>query len=274
MNNFAYGTKMTVEKNDVKEAFKTVVERFLMMNGLKVNREAFLRDAFSEYPELMGRIIAEGPQEVFDIEDLRRKASEVIDKDALGTSIISGITGLTSIIGLSLVGVGVDEVQSTAYIVRLAQKIAYLFGEDDFRKLPDVQSQCHILLLLGAMYGVDCATELLEKGIIVGGKKLGAALSKKALKKAGTEQLMQRILNEIAGRIGKQALESYVSKGFVVVGSAVSGAATWMSFRPLGEHLADVYLAAYKKKRNPLRRMKLKKDSRIPVASSRLSEAS
>ena len=96
---------------------------------IRVDREAFLRQQFAD-SKYLDEILKHGPQHVYTAESLRKKADGVIKKSTNQTTLASFVAGIPG--GPAAVAIGgADVAQYFGFAINLAQKIAYLFGEDD-----------------------------------------------------------------------------------------------------------------------------------------------
>lgn len=96
---------------------------------IRVDREAFLRQQFAG-SEYLDEILEHGPQHVYTAESLRRKADGLIKKSTNQTTLAAFVAGIPG--GPAAVAAGgADVAQYFGFAINLAQKIAYLFGEDD-----------------------------------------------------------------------------------------------------------------------------------------------
>lgn len=131
---------------------------------IRVDREAFLRQQFvnSEY---LDEILEHGPQHVYTAESLRRKADGVIKKSTNQTTLAAFVAGIPG--GPMAVAAGsADVAQYFGVAINLAQKIAYLFGEDDLLSDESELSEdakVRILVYLGVMFGASGAAMLIGK---------------------------------------------------------------------------------------------------------------
>lgn len=207
---------------------------------IRVNREEFLRKQFSSSPYIE-QIIQNGPQSVYTVDSIRKKASKVIKNSTNKTSLTSFASGLPSNIAVMLAAGGADVAQYFGFAINMAQKIAYLFGEDDLfnenknNNLSD-EATVKIIGYLGAMFGVSGATSIIAKTSTIAGKKVAA----QALTKTTWYPIVKRVGAIIGQKITKKTVEKTITKAVPVIGGVVSGGITYLTFKPLGNRLADV----------------------------------
>lgn len=139
---------------------------------IRVNREEFLRKQFSSSPYIE-QIIQNGPQSVFTVDSIRKKASKVIKNSTNKTSLTSFASGLPSNIAVMVATGSADVAQYFGFAINMAQKIAYLFGEDDlFNENNNLSDEATVKIIgyLGAMFGVSGATSIIAKTSTIAGK--------------------------------------------------------------------------------------------------------
>ncbi|MFV8240312.1 hypothetical protein ACNNM0_06000 [Aerococcus viridans] len=211
---------------------------------VRVNREEFLRNQFSSSPYIE-QIIQNGPQSVYTVETLRNKAKKVIKSSTNKTSLTSFASGLPSNIAVMLAAGGADVAQYFGFAINMAQKIAYLFGEDDLfnenntNNLSD-EATVKIIGYLGAMFGVSGATSIIAKTSTIAGKNIGKKVAAQALTKTTWYPIVKKVGAIIGQKITKKTVEKTITKAVPVIGGIVSGGITYITFKPLGNRLANV----------------------------------
>lgn len=257
--------KQIEEKGFSETAMATTQQMITKVAALpvvRVNREEFLRKTFgrSKYIE---EIVAQGPQAVFTTEALRDKANEIISSSTRKTSAASFVAGLPSNVVAMVAAGAADITQYFAFALNLAQQIAYLFGEDeifsnvdqvalaiagkDDLKLKDgtavpEEAQVRLISYLGAMMGVSGAGTLILKTSQKAGANIGKKVAAKALTKTAWYPLVKKTASLLGYKITKKTVESVISKAVPVIGGALSGGITYITFRPMGGKLADEFV--------------------------------
>lgn len=211
---------------------------------IRVDREDFLRKQFSSSPYIE-QIIQNGPQSVYTVDSIRKKASKVIKNSTNKTSLTSFASGLPSNIAVMVATGSADVAQYFGFAINMAQKIAYLFGEDDLfnenknNNLSD-EATVKIIGYLGAMFGVSGATSIIAKTSTIAGKNIGKKVAAQALTKTTWYPIVKRVGAIIGQKITKKTVEKTITKAVPVIGGVVSGGITYLTFKPLGNRLADV----------------------------------
>ncbi|NYJ02424.1 hypothetical protein HNR19_003122 [Nocardioides thalensis] len=207
---------------------------------VRVDREAFLRKQFGDSPHL-DVILAKGPQEVYSVESLRKKADSIIKSSATKTSAVSFASGLPANPAVMVAAGGADVAQYFGFAINLAQQIAYLFGEDELFETGELSeaAQVRIIAYLGAMFGAAGAAALVSQTSKVAGQNLGKKVAAQALTKTTWYPLVKKVGALVGRQVTKKTVEKTITKAVPVVGGIVSGGLTYVTFRPMGHRLAD-----------------------------------
>lgn len=231
-------------QNKMYEVLIQTVTAASQMPFVKVNREEFLRKEFSGN-EHIEKIIKDGPQSVFTSRALRKRAQKVIDNTTNKTSMASFLTGIPSSPVTAVASGGADIIQYFGFALNLSQQIAYLFGEDnlfngDYDKLPE-EVQIRIISYLGIMFGAGGSSALIASISKTAGKSIGKKITQKALTKTTWYPLVKKIGSTLGYKITKQTVGKSITKIVPVIGGVVSGSITYLTFKPMGNRLADTF---------------------------------
>lgn len=233
------------KKLDKEKLSTKTTELIAKASGLpmvRVDREGFLRKTFKGDPNI-DVILEKGPQAVYTVDSLNKKAKSIINGSTGKTAVASFLSGLPSNPGVALAAAGVDITQYFGFSINLAQKISYLFGAEEFKDLSSEEAQARIMLLLGSMFGIETAKNCLVRTTVVAGETVGKHVAAKALTKTTTwYPIVKKIAWEIGLKVNKQTVKDVIAKGFSVLGAVASAGITFVSFRPLGNNLANVYV--------------------------------
>ncbi|MGV3354889.1 hypothetical protein [Streptococcus orisratti] len=231
-------------QNKMYEVLIQTVTAASQMPFVKVNREEFLRKEFSGN-EHIEKIIKDGPQSVFTSRALRKRAQKVIDNTTNKTSMASFLTGIPSSPVTAVASGGADIIQYFGFALNLSQQIAYLFGEDnlfngDYDKLPE-EVQIRIISYLGIMFGAGGSSALIASISKTAGNSIGKKITQKALTKTTWYPLVKKIGSTLGYKITKQTVGKSITKIVPVIGGVVSGSLTYLTFKPMGNRLADTF---------------------------------
>lgn len=231
-------------EDELYKAALSMVSAASKLPVVRVNREEFLARHFGKSP-YFNQILDQGPQAVFTPESLRKKATEIINQSTTKTAAVSFVSGLPSNpVAMVALG-GADVVQYFGFAINLAQQLAYLFGEDDLfsdgtTDMPE-EAKVRVIAYLGAMFGAAGAAQLVAKTSVRVGANLGKQVASKALTKTVWYPVVKKVGSLIGQKITKKTVEKTITKAVPIIGGAVSGAITFVTFRPMGARLADVF---------------------------------
>ncbi len=228
---------------EAEEFAEKIIKRAASLTAVKINREAFLRAELKKHcPDIdVDLAIAETPAaagvpaQLIDV-----IASEAIDfetKKCAGLSFLAGIPG-----GVALVGtVPADLAQYFAHVMRIEQKLAYLYGWQTFLNDADEvddQTLMNLVVLMGVMLEVGGAANALTKfASDVAQKGVQKTIQRQALTKTAFYPILKKVLRVLGVQLTKESFSKTVSKVVPVIGGAVSGGPTYASFKPGAEKL-------------------------------------
>lgn len=211
---------------------------------VRVDREAFLRKHFAGSPHL-DVILRSGPQAVYAAESLRHKANSIIKSSSAKTSVASFATGLPGNPAVMVAAGGADVAQYFGFAINLAQQIAYLFGEDELfdggGQLSEA-AQMRVIAYLGAMFGAAGAAALVSQTSKQAGANVGKKVAAQALTKTAWYPLVKKVGALVGKQVTKKTVEKTITKAVPIVGGVISGGLTYVTFRPMGNRLADALM--------------------------------
>ncbi len=242
------------ENGNGKIDLEDVIIKGLKTPGIKINRAEFLaktlKKRFSQ--ETIDAAIAESPMRANIAQaEIDKMANEAINFER---TCVSGISAaLSAPGGVAMVAtVPADLMQYYAYLLRMAQKLLYLYGfpqidtEETGEKFDDGTMNT-LILCFGVMYGVAGA----NKALLTVAKALGAGLSKKFMQTAVTKGTIYPVLKAILKcfnvKLTKQLASKAINHSLPVIGGVIGGGITFFSFKSCGEKLkktlCDTYLS-------------------------------
>lgn len=242
------------ENGNGKIDLEDVIIKSLKTPGIKINRAEFLAKTLKKrFPqETIDAAIAESPMRANIAQaEIDKMANEAINFER---TCVSGISAaLSAPGGVAMVAtVPVDLMQYYAYLLRMAQKLLYLYGfpqidtEETGEKFNDGTMNT-LILCFGVMYGVAGA----NKALLTVARALGAGLSKKFMKTAVTKGTIYPVLKAILKcfnvKLTKQLASKAINHSLPVIGGVIGGGITFFSFKSCGEKLKktlrDTYLS-------------------------------
>ena len=223
-----------------------------------VDREEFLRKQFGSSPYI-DKIIEDGPQSVFTLDSLQRKAVDVIKNSTRKTTIASFAAGLMANPVTTIATASFDVTQFFGFALNLAQKIAYLYGEDElFSEIPEKGfagdlvkkdgeavpevAQMKMIAWLGAMMGVSGAGGLVLHTSKAAGISIGKKVASQALTQTAWYPVLKTVGSLLGFKITKKTVESFINNAVPVIGGFISGGMTYAAFNPMGQRLSDMFV--------------------------------
>lgn len=234
-----------MKKTDVNtgEILVDIISAAIQLPGVKVNRKTFLLEQFKDAPpEIKEIILARGPIKAKCSRDkLKRRAEKIVNDRTLissGASFAAGMPG-----GLAMAAtIPADTLQFYAVVLRMAQEIAYLYGEDDLwaEETLDMEKVTNQLILYcGVMLKVAGAAQTLR----IISSPLAKRIMKKLPQKTMTKTLYYAVVKSIVKTVGTNMTKSVFSKGAAkivpVIGGVVSGGMTMLTMKPMGMRLVE-----------------------------------
>jgi uncharacterized membrane protein len=238
--------------NEVK-AWNKILLAAMNIPGVKVDRDAFLEEQFSEYynPEQVAAIVADGPIGMIPTSILDRIAADCISHHTTittGTSFFAGLPG-----GLAMIGtIPADITQFYFHVFVIAQKLSYIYGYPDLCDEDGNFSEdaMHILtVFVGVMGGVAAAQKVLQELAEQIQRELLKHISKYALTHTVIFPLVMQTARILGIQVTKSSFSRSVAKVVPVLGGIVSGGLTYATYRMqakrLTRSLRDSMLTAY-----------------------------
>lgn len=215
------------QKNAI--SLESVIRTALQIPGVKVDREAFLNEQFQ----------GETPQ--CDRSALRERAQKIIHERTLlstGASFVAGLPG-----GFAMAAaIPADIIQFYGMALRMAQELAYLYGEEDLWNGDDSGDDSAInrlILYCGVMFGVSGASQAVRLMSSPLAKRILKKLPPNAMTKTFYYPIVKSVIKWFGVSVTKGLFAKGVSKAVPVIGGFVSGGITFATLRPMGQRLAD-----------------------------------
>lgn len=218
------------------ETLQIVIASAAQIPGVKISREKYLASAlrgkFS--PEVVALAIASSPAAAgISPDELSPIADASIRYEATKVTALSAVAGLPG--GLAAAGtVPADLAQYFAHVIRISQKLAYLYGwenifEGTAEELDD-EAKSLLILFMGVMFGANGAADAVAK---IAQNAAGAA-QKQIAQKALTKGVVYPVVKKVSGYLGvkmtRDVFAKGVSKVIPLIGGVISG----------GHHPGDV----------------------------------
>lgn len=224
--------------NIVPFDFDKVLALAVELPGVKIEREEFLQKYFSSRfdREIVARIVQTSPIRAGVNESvLYEIARECINYEKKKVSALSFATGSGG-----FVGIPADLAQYMAHLLRISQKLAYIYGYPEIRSIEgsmDEKTQKIILLFIGVMYGVSGANRVIAEISKSLGGKVGKDILRAALTKTAWYPLLKQVCKQVGIKVTKDALSKTTTKVFPVIGGVVSAGFSYYCFGKGAERL-------------------------------------
>lgn len=232
-----------VEQDEAEKFALKVIKAAASLKVIRIDRGKFLRTELKKHcPNAdIDRAVAETPgtagisPEVLDA--IAVKTIDFETKKCAALSFAAGIPG-----GLALAAtVPADLSQYFAHVMRVEQKLAYIYGWQSFLEEGDEvddETLAKFIMLLGVMMNVGGAANTINafaNNIArVGVQK---AIQKQALTKTAFYPILKKVLRVVGVQLTKETFAKGVSKVVPVVGGLISGGVTYATFKPGAETL-------------------------------------
>ncbi|WP_406357951.1 hypothetical protein OHB56_35795 [Streptomyces sp. NBC_01635] len=233
--------------------FSAVLLAAAKLPGVRINREAYLRSALARHcsEDDIRRAIEETPAAAgIPVEVLDKAANDSIRFETGKVSALSAAAGIPGIFALPAT-VPADVAQYFGHMVRIAQKLAYLYSWPDLfsDEGDDVDDATMgvLTLFFGVMFGTQSANAAVGKVAGMMSKQVAKKLPQKALTKGVVYPIVKKVAAYLGVQMTKQSFAKSVSKAIPVVGAVVSGGLTFATYLPMAKrlktHLSSLPLA-------------------------------
>ena len=199
--------------NIVPFDFDKVLALAVELPGVKIEREEFLQKYFSSRfdREIVARIVQTSPIRAGVNESvLYEIARECINYEKKKVSALSFATGSGG-----FVGIPADLAQYMAHVLRISQKLAYIYGYPEIRSIEgsmDEKTQKIILLFIGVMYGVSGANKVIAEISKSLAGKVGKDILRAALTNTAWYPLLKQCCKQVGIKVTKDALSKIPTK--------------------------------------------------------------
>lgn len=223
---------------------ENILAQALKVPGVRIPRDEFLKTALKGHcpDNVVELALAASPARAgIDRKIINRLANDAINIETTkvtGISAASGIPGGAAMIPAT----AVDIVQYFGFILRILQKLAYLYSFPDFdmgmEQISDSMMN-ELTWFVAVAFGVDGAA----KGIASIVQHASAYYTKRVAQRALTKTALYPLTKKIAAQLGykmtKQVFARGVTKAVPVAGALASGGITYFSFKICASRLKD-----------------------------------
>lgn len=228
--------------NDIN--FGLVLKEAAGLPMVRIDREAFLKTALSKHFDdaTVNKAIAVNPAYAgITTAEIKKIANSCIDYETTKVTMLSAAAGIPG--GLAMIGtVSADLAQYMGHILRIAQKLTYLYG---WQELFDESGQMDdgtanlLTLFVGVMFGVNGAAGAIVKISEAAAQKTAKALAQKALTKGMIHPIVKKVAPALGVKMTKDIFAKGVAKIIPIIGGVASGTVTYVTYKPMAKKLRD-----------------------------------
>ena len=233
--------------------FEKLLQATTSLPLVHIDRKDFLQKELNKYctDEVIKIAIEYNPAYAgISSEIINKIADSCINYETLKVSSLSFASGLPGGFGM-IAAIPADLVQYYAHILRIMQKLAYLYGWksliDDEDKIDDETNQL-LTLFTGVMFGVKGAVDIVTKLSTSMAQRISKTLASKALTKGVIYPIVKKVATILGVKMTKEIFAKSVSKIIPVVGGVISGGITFISYKPMSikfkKYLSGLNLAS------------------------------
>lgn len=240
---------MMAEEND---SFEKALTLAMTLPYVNVNREKFLKSTLSkQYSDQKVQIaIAQTPEEAgISLDTLDKLANNAIKYETTKVTSVSALAGLPG--GLAMVGtIPADTVQYLGHLLRVAQKLAYIYGWDQFISDEGMDDDMRntMTIFIGVMFGIETANAAIHQIARVAAAGAAKKIANKALTKGWLYPIVKKVAGLLSVRMTKDIFAKSVSKAIPFLGALTSGTLTYVTYKPMATKLKSKLSAVLREK--------------------------
>lgn len=222
--------------------FQEIIEASVRVPGVRIDRKEFLIKNLSKHfqEDTVNMAVEYNPAKAgISTKDLHKIAKSCINYETKMVTVISAATGLPGGYAMA-VSVPADLTQYFAHVIRVLQKLIYLYGwKDIFEEDGGIDDETLSLLTLfmGVMFEVQAANKVISKMAANAALRANKVIAAKPLTKGVVYPVVKKIALAITGKMNKTIFARGVSKIIPVIGAATSGGLTFITFKPMANRL-------------------------------------
>jgi hypothetical protein len=244
MSNTAVAYLDTVnEVRDSLPKFKDIVAQAARMPGVSVNRASYLSTTLGKrYGQRIIQAAIETTPARAGItdRDIERAARNSIAKERQRTTLISAAAGIPGGVAMAAT-VPADLVQFWMHLLRVLQKLSYLYGWGDLVSLngrePDDSKRAALVLFLAMMAGVEEADDALRSLAILRVSGAREAELRNALLREPYNSAVAASSAALSSRLATRVTGQVAEKTVPIVGGFISGKVSNASFNDMAKRL-------------------------------------
>lgn len=235
-----------MSKKEIEPAarFAQTLDAAIRLPGVRIDRESFLRSALGRHcsDEQLEQAVATTPAAAgVPLSVVDAAANVSIRYETGKAAALSAAAGLPG--GLMMAAtVPADLAQYFGHVLRVAQKLAYLYswpdlGVGDGSGGLDEETESLLTLFVGVMFGVSAAQSGVAKVAEMMAQQVVKKVPQKALMKGTIYPVVKKVTIALGGNTTKKIFANGLAKAVPVAGAAISGGLTFGTFRPMAKRL-------------------------------------
>lgn len=213
--------------------------------GVRIRRSDYLAAALKPHASAsqVGLAVSQSPAAAdVSLKTLTKLAADAVKLETGKVTGLSAAAGLPG--GLAMLGtVPADLAQYFGHLLRVCQKLAYLYGWPDLfggnDKLP-VATRNLLVLFVGTMFDSQAAQLGLARAASLVAHEAEHQLPTQALVDGELVAFVDQTTAQVGARMAKQLVAGGVAKAIPLLGAALSGGLTYTTFRPMAARLQDL----------------------------------
>lgn len=239
-------TKDKIDEKMEEIPIQDILTTSIKIPGVKIDRAKFLTKELSPlFPkETVRKAIKLNPAQAgIPREAINTTAKQVINYETNKVSAISFVAGIPGGFAMAAT-IPADIAQYFGFMLRVLQKLAYLYGFPEFEFNEDEMADGtmnQMLIFLGVMFGVQGANAAVKKVAETFSQKLAKSLAQKALTKGTIYPIVKKTATQLGFKMSKQIFANGVAKIVPVVGGVVTGGLTYATFKPSCKKLMNSF---------------------------------
>ncbi|WP_371152273.1 hypothetical protein [Buchananella felis] len=229
--------------------FSRMLNTAVRLPLIRIDRAEYLRAALKKHctpAQIEAAVLTTPAHAGIPLEVIEKAARSSIKYESTRVTGASAAAGLPGGVAAFITAPG-DVVQFLGHVIRIAQKLAYLYSWPDlFTRDGEIDESTEgvLTLFIGIMYGVHVARGGVAKLAEMLAKNVVATLPNKALTNGVVYPIVKRVAASIGLTMTKRGFANGIAKAIPIAGAVVSGGLSLAAFLPMSKRLQK-HLASY-----------------------------
>lgn len=227
-----------IATSNVKNSFEMVLKSASELPFVRIERSDFLRKELIKFcsDSQVEAAISANPAsagiEIKLINEIAKKCISFETNKVSAISFASSIPGDKAMLGTMVA----DTVQYFGHVLRILQKLIYLYGWEeliDSQGNMDDDTANLLTLFLGVMFGAKAANNTIAKLSASAATRASKTIAAKALTKGTLYPIIKKISATLGIHMTKEIFANNVAKTIPVIGAIASGGITYATYKPM-----------------------------------------